>query len=151
MEALGDSFSISDDRGRINLRMVHDFLRKSYWSRDIPLKIFEKSIRHSLCFSVFDGPQQIGFARVISDYATFAYLADVFILEDYRGLGLSKRLMTYIRSHPELQGLRRWMLATRDAQGLYRQFGFKPLEFHDRIMEVTDPDIYTRSRAHESD
>jgi GNAT superfamily N-acetyltransferase len=137
------NFRITDRNEEIDVKVVHEFLRNSYWAKDIPMEVVERSIQHSLCFSIFEGKSQIGFARVISDRATFAYLADVFILENYRGLGLSKRLMRRVIDHHELQGLRRWILATRDAHGLYEQFGFKPLEFPDRIMEVVDKDIYS--------
>lgn len=135
-------FEISTDRSRIELRTVHEFLTNSYWAQGIPEATVQRSIENSICFGVYFGRQQIGFARVITDRATFAYLADVFILEAYRGRGLSKWLMECIVAHPDLQGLRRWMLATRDAHGLYAQFGFIPVQKPQRWMERHAPDIY---------
>ena len=111
-------FSISTDRDRLDLATVHSFLSRSYWSEGIPIETVKKSIQGSLCFGVYDGKTQMGFARVVSDFSTFAYLADVFIVADCRKHGLSKWLMECILSHPDLQGLRRWVLATRDAHGL---------------------------------
>ncbi len=105
----------------------------------------ERSIRHSLCFGVFDGDEQIGFARVVSDRATFAYLADVFILESHRGRGLGVWLMECIKAHPDLHGLRRWILGTRDAHGLYRKIGFQPLAEPAIYMEIMDREVYSRS------
>src|SRR6185369_16005467 len=110
-----DGFMISDDKTKLQPDVIHHFLRNSYWAKDIPLEVVKRSIENSVCFGVYSGNKQVGFARVVSDLATFAYLADVFILEEYRGKGLSKRLMEYIMEYPQLQGLRRWMLATRDA------------------------------------
>ena len=118
--------------------------RHSYWAAGIPEETVRRAIEGSLCFGVYWGGRQLGFARIISDYATFAYLADVFITPEFRGLGLSKALMAFIVEHPKLQGLRRWMLATADAHGLYEQFGFKALARPERIMEISRPDIYTR-------
>jgi N-acetylglutamate synthase-like GNAT family acetyltransferase len=135
-------FEISTDRSRIDLRTVHEFLTNSYWAQGIPEATVQRSIENSICFGVYFGNQQIGFARVITDRATFGYLADVFILETYRRRGLSKWLMECIMSHPDLQGLRRWMLATRDAHGLYSQFGFIPVQKPQRWMERHVPDIY---------
>lgn len=122
--------------------MVHAFLTRSYWAKGIPVDVVRRCVDHSLCFSVFDSASQIGFARIISDCATFAYLADVFILDSYRGHGLSKWLMECIMHHPDLQGLRRWMLATRDAHGLYARFDFKPLAYPERMMEMVHENIY---------
>ncbi len=136
-------FEISTDPARIDLATVHNFLTHSYWAKGIPVETAQQSIQNSLCFGVYQGKQQVGFARIITDYATFAYLADVFILEQYRGRGLSKWLMECIVAHPQLQGLRRWMLATRDAHQLYAQFGFVPLKSPDRMMEILRPDVYT--------
>jgi GNAT superfamily N-acetyltransferase len=138
---------ISTDRARMNIDAIQRFLAQSYWAPGIPREIVARSVANSLCFGAFDGVRQVGFARIVSDYATFAYLADVYVLEEYRGRGLSKRLMAAVRAHPELQGLRRWLLGTRDAHGLYRQFGFTALGYPDRFMESTDPDIYPRSAA----
>jgi GNAT superfamily N-acetyltransferase len=135
-------YTISTDPARLDIVLIHDFLKASYWAAGVPREIVERSIRHSLPFGVYKGALQIGFARVITDYATFAYLADVFVLADHRGQGLSKWLMEVIVSHPDLQGLRRWMLATRDAHGLY-QNGFKALKHPARWMELHHPDVYT--------
>ena len=125
----------------MQLPVVHGYLTRSYWAGGIPLATVQRSLEHALCFGVFRGSEQVGFARVISDRATFAYLADVFILEGHRGRGLSKRLMTAILRHPDLQGLRRWMLGTRDAHGLYEQFGFTRLANPARFMERHDPEV----------
>ena len=135
-------FVVTTDRARFDLDMVHEFLASSYWAAGIPREIFLHSVENSLCFGVFENAKQVGFARVITDYATYAYLADVFILESHRGKGLSKFLMECIVAHPQLQGLRRWTLATRDAHGLYAKFGFTPLQTPDRFMELHDPDVY---------
>lgn len=136
-------FTISTDPRRLDLRVVHRFLTNAYWSPGIPLSLVEKSIKGSLSFGLYRGERQVGFARVISDYATYAYIADVFVLEEYRGQGLSKRLMKSIMTHPKLQGLRRWSLVTRDAHGLYAQFGFQTLASPERYMEIVRRDIYT--------
>ena len=125
--------------------MVHQFLTKAYWSPGIPLGLVRRSIKGSLPVGVYDGRRQVGFARVITDYATYAYIADVFVLEEYRGRGLSKLLMKSIMSHPKLQGLRRWSLVTRDAHGLYKQFGFQPLASPERYMEIVRRDVYASS------
>jgi len=130
------------NQNRLDLKTIHEFLTNSYWSHGIPMEIVERSIRGSLCFGLYDGDQQVGFARVISDYATFAYLADVFVLESHRGRGLGKTLMTAILAHQGLQGLRRWLLATRDAHELYAKFGFVPLAAPDRFMERHAPNVY---------
>ena len=134
-------YTISDDPGWLDLDVVHGFLAtESYWARGIPRETLERAVRHSLCFGVYHhGARgevaQVGFARVLSDRATAAHLADVFILREHRGRGLSKRLLRAIFAHPELQGLRRWALATRDAHGLYRQFGFEALAKPENRME----------------
>ena len=140
-----DNFTITDDKSRLDLDVIHGYLTKSYWSPGIPRETVARGIEHAICFGVYDGDAQIGFARVITDQATFGYLADVFILESYRGRGLSKRLMASIMAHPELQGLRRFMLATRDAHGLYRQFGFAEPANPSVLMEIVRPDIYRRT------
>lgn len=137
-------YSISTERVRLDVGMIHDFLTRSYWARGIPRVVVEKSIVHSLPFGVYHGTRQVGFARVVTDYATFAYLSDVFIVEEYRGQGLSKWLLEIIVAHPELQGLRRWMLMTRDAHGLYTKAGFAPSKTPERLMEKVFPDIYQR-------
>lgn len=135
-------FVVTTDPVRLDLHVVHKVLSESYWAKDVPREVVARSVRNSLCFGLFKDKGQVGFARVITDYATFAYLADVFILEPYRGRGLGKFLMECIMQHPMLQGLRRWTLATRDAHGLYAQFGFKPLANPDRFMELHNPDVY---------
>jgi GNAT superfamily N-acetyltransferase len=137
-----EGYSITTDTTFFNLEYIHNFLTHSYWAEGIPIETVQKSIENSLSFGVFHLGKQIGFARMITDKATFAYLADVFIDEAYRGKGLSKWLMEEILNHPDLQGLRRMMLATRDAQALYAQYGFVPLSFMDRWMSIHRPDIY---------
>jgi len=141
-----EPFAISDEKDRLNPAFIQEFLSRTYWAEDIPLKTVEKSIAGSLCFGVYHHDEQVGFARVITDSATFAYLADVFIAENYRGKGLSKWLVEIILSHPDLQGLRRFMLATRDAHGLYAQYGFLPLTNADRWMCIQDSGIYKRNK-----
>ena len=126
----------------MDIDLVHSFLTRSYWAEGISKEIVQRSIDGALCFGVFYQKKQIGFARMITDKATFAYLADVFIIEEYRGLGLSKWLMEVIMSYPGLQGLRRMMLATRDAHELYKKFGFTPLNNVDRWMHIHNPDVY---------
>jgi GNAT superfamily N-acetyltransferase len=139
-------FTIDTDKARLQLETIHRFLSESYWAKGVPLDVLRRAIEGSLCFGVYDGNEQIGFARVISDYATFAYLADVFVQESHRGCGLAGRLMNAVVSHPQLQGLRRWMLATRDAHGLYAKFGFSPIAAPERFMERHDPLVYAASR-----
>jgi len=143
IETIHGNVIISDDKNLLDVGYVHNYLHnKSYWAEKIPFTVVEKSIRNSLCFGLYLHQQQMGFARVITDNATFGYLADVFIDERYRGLGLSKRLMEMIITHPDLQGFRSWLLATRDAHGLYSQFGFKPLSAPERYMRLHNPDVY---------
>ena len=132
---------LSSDLARMDVDVVHDYLSREYWSRGIPRDVVERSMQNSVCFGVFCGAEQVGFARVISDFATFAYVADVFVLEQHRGRGLATWLMQFVMQHPRLQGLRRWALATRDAHGLYEKVGFKLLN-PDRWMEIVVPDIY---------
>ncbi|WP_225318978.1 GNAT family N-acetyltransferase [Cellvibrio sp. KY-GH-1] len=123
--------------------MVYQFIASSYWAKGIPQTTMQRAIENSLCFGVFtERNQQVGFARVISDYATYAYLADVFILEDHRGKGLSKWLVAEILNHADLQGLRRFNLVTRDAHGLYEQFGFARLQTTNGYMEIINSTIY---------
>jgi N-acetylglutamate synthase-like GNAT family acetyltransferase len=139
-------FLISTDQTKLDVDVVHNFLTRSYWAAGIPRTTVVRAIENSLCFGVYDNAKQIGFARVISDFATYAYIADVFILEPYRERGLGKELMASIMSHPKLQGLRRWNLGTRDAHGLYAQFGFKPVDNPSSIMmEIVNADIYSCS------
>lgn len=137
------SITINTEKALLDVAVIHDFLRnESYWAQTRTLEQTTTAIENSICFGVYDGGRQIGFARVVSDKATFAYVGDVFIIEEYRGRGLSKRLMQEIVEHPELQGLRRWVLATKDAHGLYEQFDFSKLRFPERWMERTAPDAY---------
>lgn len=117
-------FLISTDKARLDIAVIHGFLKTAYWATNISLPIVEKALENSVCFGLYHQRQQIGFARVITDYATFAYLDDVFVLEAHRGQGLGKWLLNCVRSHPQIVGLRRWVLLTRDAQELYRKFGF---------------------------
>jgi GNAT superfamily N-acetyltransferase len=140
-----DDFLISTDQARLDLDVVHGFLTTSYWARGIPREVVAQSIANSLCFCVYEGGPQIGFARVVTDFATVAYLGDVFVLESYRGRGLSKWLMECIVQHPALQNLRRWILLTRDAHKLYSQFGFTPVKAPERYMEIHQPNIYETS------
>jgi GNAT superfamily N-acetyltransferase len=135
-------YRISTDADLLDVTTIHGFLAQSYWSPAIPRSVVEQAIRNSLCFGVYRGAEQVGFARVVTDKATFAYLADVFILEPHRGKGLSKWLMQVVKEHKDLQGLRRFMLGTRDAHGLYRQFGFGELANPSRVMEILKPDVY---------
>ncbi len=137
-------YTISTERQRLDTKVIHDFLSNTYWARGIPLAVVERSLEHSLCFGVYYRERQVGLARVITDYATFAYVADVFILEEYRGKGLSKWLMECVVEHPELQGLRRWTLFTKDAHGLYKKVGFTPPRTPERLMERLFPDVYQR-------
>jgi GNAT superfamily N-acetyltransferase len=140
------TYSISTDRARLDAALIHRYLASdSYWARGVPLEVVQRAISNSLCFGLYLQDQQIGFARVVTDGATFAYLADVFIVAGHRGLGLGKRLIAAVMAHPELQGLRRFMLATRDAHGLYRQFGFTELKNPQVLMERHDPDVYQHS------
>lgn len=146
MEWKRDSYTISTERGRLDRDTIHGFLRESYWARGIPREVVDRSIENALCFGLYDGEKQVGFARVITDRATFAYLGDVFVLDSHRGRGLSKWLMEVVLGHPELQKLRRWSLATRDAHGLYERFGFRRLAHPDRLMEIVDFDIYQKTK-----
>lgn len=139
-------FEITTDPARIDLKAVHQFLTNSYWAAGIPIATVERSIKSSLCFAIYKGTGQVGFARVITDRATFAYLGDVFVLPEYRGQGLSKWMMECIMAHPDLQGLRRWSLLTRDAHGLYRQFAFTELKSPERWMERHDAQVYAAGR-----
>lgn len=144
MKVTRDRFIITTDKEKLDINIIHSFLSQSYWAEGISKEVISRSIEGSMCFGVFDNDKQIGFARMITDKATFAYLADVFIVEEYRGLGLSKWLMETIMSHADLQGLRRIMLATRDAHDLYKKFGFTTLTNVDRWMAIHDPDVYKK-------
>ena len=143
---MADSFSISTDPAQMDIDAVHAYLTRSYWAEGIPRAVVAKSIEGSLCFGLFDGSRQIGFARVITDKSTFAYLCDVYVLEDCRGLGLGKKLMTAVCTHPDLQGLRRFVLVTRDAHGLYDKFGFTPVKDPSPYMEIARPGIYKAAK-----
>ena len=143
MEYRRDELLISTDRERLSLDVVHGFLTNCYWAKGIPREVVARSIDQALCFGIYDGEgAQIGFARVISDFTTIAYVGDVFVLETHRGRGLGKWLMQCITEHPALQGLRRWILTTRDAHGLYSQFGFTPVKAPERFMERHQPNVY---------
>ena len=137
-------YEISTDRTRLDIDAIHAYLTRSYWSPGIPREIVERAAANSLCFGVFESATgaQVGFTRVVTDYATFAYLCDVYVLEEHRGRGLSKWMMSECLAHPALTGARRAMLATRDAHGLYRQFGFADVVRNTNLMEIVRPDIY---------
>ena len=139
------AYTISDDPGRLDFRAMHAYLRRAYWSENIPFEVMERAARASLCVGAYDtAGGQVGLTRFISDYATFCYVCDVYVLEEHRGRGLSKAMMAFAVDHPRLQGLRRWNLVTADAHGLYRQFGFTAPARPERYMERSDPDIYRR-------
>lgn len=135
MEWTRDGFRISTERTELDRGVIHEFLRNSYWAKGIPRDVVDRSIENSLSFGLYDGGRLVGFARVISDSATFAYLSDVFVLESHRGKGLATWFMETVIAHPDLRGIRRWMLATADAHGLYRKVGFMALSRPERIME----------------
>ena len=139
-----NTYDISTDPSRLQLDAIHAYLTRSYWSPGVPRDLVARAIANSMCFGVYLGEAQVGFARVVTDKASFAYLADVYVLEAHRGQGLSKRLVETIQAHPELQGLRRFLLATKDAHGLYAQFGFTPLAAPDRMMERRIPPPWLR-------
>ena len=146
MESRGGDYVISDDPARVDLVTVHQWLSTdAYWSQGVPLDIVRRALANSIVFGIYHDETQVGFARVVSDRASFAWVADVYISPDQRGHGLGKWLMECIKAHPDLQGLRRWLLATRDAHGLYEQFGFIT-STSGRLMEIVDLDIYTRGR-----
>lgn len=136
-------YEISSDTGRLDITAIHAFLSKTYWSPGIPFETLERAVRNSVCVGAYAGKQQVGFARAVTDKATFAYLADVYVLEEHRGKGLSRRMIEAMTELPELQGLRRMMLATRDAHGLYEKFGFTGLAAPNRFMELHNPNAYS--------
>ncbi|WP_315819934.1 GNAT family N-acetyltransferase [Paraflavitalea speifideaquila] len=142
MTVTKDGYTISTDKHILNIPYIHAFLTTSYWAEGIPVNTVQRSVDGALCFGVYKDGVQVGFARMISDLATYAYLADVFIDESQRGKGLGKWLVEVILQHPELQGLRRIELATRDAHSLYAQLGFTPLPQPDRFMQIRNPDVY---------
>jgi len=140
---LVQGYIISSKQADMDITVIHRFSSKSYWAKNIPINTMQKALDNSLCFGVFtEQGEQIGFARMVTDKATFAYLADVFILEEYRGKGLSKWLIQTIIAHPDLQGIRRMTLATSDAHSLYKQFGFEALSSPQLFMELHQPDVY---------
>jgi GNAT superfamily N-acetyltransferase len=139
------SYTICDDPARLDLRAIHAYLNRAYWSAGIPFEIVERAVRSSLCIGAYDrAGAQVGLVRLISDYATFCYVCDVYVLEEHRGQGLSKAMLGMAMEHPMLQGLRRWSLVTADAHGLYRHFGFQAVAQPERHMERLQPDIYRR-------
>ena len=142
MEWQQGEYTLTTDPARVDLAVVHGYLTECYWAKGIPLDVVRRSIAHSLNFSLLLGATQVGYARVITDYATFAYVGDVFVLEAHRGRGLSKWMMRAMVEHPDLQGFRRWSLLTRDAHALYAQVGFTPLAAPERWMERWAPDVY---------
>ncbi len=139
-----DDYRISSEQSEMDIDAIHAYLTRSYWAEGIPRDVVARSVRGSLCFGVFHGPDQVGFARAITDRATFAYLADVYVLEEHQGRGLGKRLVEAVLAHPELAGLRRFQLVTRDAHGLYRRFGFATPAKPETHMEITRPNPYRR-------
>ncbi|HEY8936146.1 MAG TPA: GNAT family N-acetyltransferase [Cyclobacteriaceae bacterium] len=141
-ESTLNEFLYSTDKAKLDILYIHEFLKKSYWAKEIPEAVMKISIENSLCVGIYHSNQQVGFARLITDYATFAYLGDVFVDEKYRGRGASKGLMQFILSFEFINGLRRIMLVTRDAQGLYNQFGFRLLQRPERYMEIHHQDVY---------
>lgn len=142
-ETVNGEFTISTDKTLLDIDEIHRFLtEEAYWASERTFQQTKTAIENSICFGIYCGERQIGFARVVSDKATFAYVGDVFVLTEYRGQGFSKWMMQVIIDHPELQGLRRWVLATKDAHGLYRQFDFAELRFPERWMEKTAPNAY---------
>ncbi|WP_316843730.1 GNAT family N-acetyltransferase [Pedobacter psychrodurus] len=145
MEISENGFIFSDNKSLLDIEAIHQYLSKeSYWAKGIPFETVKRSIENSLCFGIYKGPELVGFARWVTDKATFAWLCDVYIKDSYRGLGLSKKLMSIMIFHPDLQGLRRYQLATLDAHGLYEQFGFSQIQNPERQMGIVIPDIYTK-------
>lgn len=143
LEVSRNGFVISTDKSRLDIAAMHDFLSKeAYWSLNVPIAIIAKTVENALNFGLYEGEKQIGYAKIISDYATIAYLGDVYVLPEYRGRGLSKWLMETVHSHPQLQGLRRWILLTGDAHGLYRQFGWTDIAAPEKWMERHDKNVY---------
>jgi GNAT superfamily N-acetyltransferase len=130
------TIEISTDRHRLDLALIHEFLSSSYWAKDRPREVVERSIEHSLCFGAYDGGRQVAFARLVTDRAVFAYLADVFVVPDHRGRGIAGLLLDAIFAHPELKDVRLFRLGTRDAHGLYAKYGFKPMLNPERSMEL---------------
>ncbi len=148
MPDAADSYEISSDPARLDIDAIHAYLARSYWSPGIPREIVARAVTHSLCFGAYQKAtgKLVGFARVVTDHATFAYLCDVYVLEEHQGQALGKRLMRAFMEHPTVIGARRVMLATRDAHGLYRQYGFVDTTGNTNLMEIVRPDIYQRPR-----
>ncbi|MDB6154016.1 MAG: N-acetyltransferase [Chthoniobacteraceae bacterium] len=146
LNEMKSDYEISTDPTRLDIGLIHEFLANSYWARGIPRSVVERSIKHSLVFGAYNNARQVGFARVTTDFATVAYIGDVFVIPEHRGRGISKLLLQAILSHPELQGLRRWFLATRDAHGLYSQFNFQPLAAPELFMTIHHPDVYQQAQ-----
>jgi len=142
MSGLTSGYELSDDQARIDAAAAHAYLSRSYWSPGIPLATVERAIANSLCVAVFHGGEQVAMARLLTDFATHAYLADVYVLEEHRGKGLSKAMLAHLQNRPDLQGLRRWMLFTRDAHALYAQFGWQGTQHPERLMLRENPDAY---------
>lgn len=143
------TFTISEDKSKLDVEFIHNELSNSYWAKGIPRSIVERGIANSMCFGIYHNEKQIGFARVISDKATFAYLCDVIITESYRGRGAGKQLMSYIMAHHDLQGLRRFTLGTLDAHELYKKYGFTSPRYPERQMEINVPGIYQKPDTNE--
>ena len=140
-------YTIDTDPERLQLDAIHGYLAQTYWARDIPRETMARAVANSVCVGAYHGDRQVGFARVVTDRATFAYLADVFVLPDHGGNGLAKAMVQALHDHPELQGLRRWMLATRDAHGVYAALGWQPVAEPELFMQRHDPDVYRRDAA----
>jgi GNAT superfamily N-acetyltransferase len=140
-------YDISLDPARLQLDVIHGFIARSYWAREMPRETLARAIANSVCVGAYRDGVQVGFARVVTDRATFAYLADVFVLPDHGGKGLARALVTALHDHPELQGLRRWMLATSDAHGVYAALGWQPIAQPELFMQRHDPDVYRRGAA----
>ena len=141
-ESRKGQFLVSTDPSRLQVETIIQFLSRAYWALGRSPEVIRRSIENSLCFGVYEREMQVGFARVVTDYATFAWLSDVFILENYRRRGLGKWLMACVMAHPDLQNLRRWALATQDAHDLYRQFGFTEIMQPENLMEIFNPDLF---------
>lgn len=142
MTALPDGYRFVTEAAAIDVAATHAYLTRSYWSEGIPFETVERALANSFCVAIIHGGAQVAFARLVSDRATFAYLADVYVLEEHRGNGLSHAMLDFLHGHPEFQGLRRWALFTRDAQGLYAAHGWKEYPYPDRMMTCDDPDVY---------
>lgn len=142
IEVQSGNFLISTDKSKLNIEMIHQYLTESYWAKGIPKHLVKKSIAHSLCFGLYEHENQIGFARVVTDYTTFAYLGDVFVLDAYQGKGLGKILMSTVMDHPDLYRLRRWLLVTKDAHDYYKKYDFRKLAAPKMLMEIHRPQVY---------